>query len=336
VGCGLSKAHIRPEVLVSHSNARLTVHGRKLIIDRHAAGWKRAHIAAAMGISRKCVGTWITRYATEGDAGLQDRSSRPHTSPTRTPVEVEDRIVELRTRERRGPDWLGAELGVPARTVSRVLARRGQPRLCALDPMTGEVIRSSKITATRYERSRPGELVHMDVKKLGRIPAGGGWRAHGRAAGSTSLHRATKVGYDYVHSLVDDHSRLAYSEVLPDEKGVTCAGFLTRAAGYFAAQGIPRIERVMTDNAWAYQRSIKGVCAQLGARQKFIRPHCPWQNGKVERLNRTLVTEWAYRQVFTSNDQRAAALAPWIEHYNTRRRHSALGGLPPVSRLSPT
>ena len=192
MGCGLSKAHIRPEVLVSHGNARLTVHGRKLIIDRHAAGWKRAHIAAAMGISRKCVGTWITRYATEGDAGLQDRSSRPHTSPTRTPVEVEDRIVELRTRERRGPDWLGAELGVPARTVSRVLARRGQPRLCALDPMTGEVIRSSKITATRYERSRPGELVHMDVKKLGRITAGGGWRAHGRAAGSTSLHRATK------------------------------------------------------------------------------------------------------------------------------------------------
>jgi transposase InsO family protein len=247
---------------------------------------------------------------------------------------VEDRIIELRSRERRGPDWLGAELGVPARTVSRVLVRRGQPRLCALDPMTGAVIRSSKQTATRYERSRPGELVHMDVKKLGRIPDGGGWRAHGRAAGSTSRDRATRVGYDYVHSLVDDHTRLAYSEVLPDEKGSTCAGFLTRAAAYFAAHGIDRIDRVMTDNAWAYQHSIKSVCAQLGARQKFIKPHCPWQNGKVERLNRTLVTEWAYRQVFTSNDERATALAPWIEHYNTRRRHSALGGLPPVSRLS--
>jgi transposase InsO family protein len=307
-----------------------------LIVERWQAGWPKAHIAAAMGISRKCVATWISRFQAEGEAGLQDRSSRPHTTPTQTPVEVEDRIIELRRRERRGPAWLGAELGVPARTVSRVLARRGQPRLAALDPMTGEVIRSSKQTAVRYERSRPGELVHMDVKKLGRIPDGGGWRAHGRGGREITRDRATRVGYDYVHSLVDDHFRLAYSEVLPDEKGVTCAGFLTRAAVYFAGHGITRIERVMTDNAWAYQHSIKGVCASIGARQKFIKPHCPWQNGKVERLNRTLVTEWAYRQVFTSNDERAAALAPWIEHYNTRRRHSALGGLPPISRLTPT
>lgn len=336
MGCGLSKAHIRPEVLVYHGNARTTVHGRKLIVERHHAGWAQAHIAAAMGISRKCVRTWVARYAAEGEAGLTDRSSCPHTSPTRTPGEIEDRIIELRARERRGPDWLGAELGVPARTVSRVLVRRGQPRLSALDPMTGQVIRSSKQTATRYERSRPGELVHMDVKKLGRIPDGGGWRAHGRAATVDHRHKPVPTGFDYVHSLVDDHSRLAYSEVLADEKGTTCAAFLSRAAAYFAAHGIDRIERVMTDNAWAYKHSIKGVCAQLGARQKFIRPHCPWQNGKVERLNRTLVTEWAYRQVFTSNDERAAALAPWIEHYNTRRRHSALGGLPPISRLAPT
>jgi transposase InsO family protein len=287
-----------------------------------------------MGISRKCVRTWITRYETEGEAGLADRSSRPRTSPTRTPREVEDRIIELRNRERRGPDLLGAELGVPARTVSRVLVRRGQPRLCALDPMTGAVIRSSKQTATRYERSRPGELVHMDVKKLGRIPDGGGWRAHGRAAGSTSRDRATRVGYDYVHSLVDDHTRLAYCEVLPDEKGSTCAGFLTRAAAYFAAHGIDRIDRVMTDNAWAYRWSLREVVAALGAHQVFIRPHCPWQNGKVERLNRTLQSEWAYRQVFTSTAERTAALAPWIEYYNTQRRHSALGGLPPISRLA--
>jgi transposase InsO family protein len=312
------------------------VHGRKLIVARHAAGWKQAPIAAAMGISRKCVRTWITRYRTEGEAGLIDRSSRPHTSPTRTPAEVEDRIIELRRGERRGPAWLGAELGVPARTVSRVLVRRGLPRLCALDPMTGEVIRSSKQTATRYERSRPGELVHMDVKKLGRIPDGGGWRALGRAARETTKDRTARLGYDYVHSLVDDYSRLAYSEILPDEKGATCAAFLARAAAYFNAHGIDRIDRVMTDNAWAYRYSLRDVCASLGARQKFIKPHCPWQNGKVERLNRTLAMEWAYRQVFTSNDKRAAALAPWIEHYNTRRRHSALGGLPPISRLSPT
>jgi len=321
---------------VSHGNARTTVHGRTLIVARHQAGWKQAHIAAAMGISRKCVRTWLTRYAAEGQSGLVDRSSRPHTSPRRTPAVVEDSIVELRGRERRGPAWIGAELGVPARTVSRVLVRRGQPRLAALDPMTGQVIRASKATAVRYERSRPGQLVHMDVKKLGRIPDGGGWRAHGRAAGSTSRRRDTVVGYDYVHSLVDDYSRLAYSEILTDEKGATCAAFLARAAAYFAAHGIDRIERVMTDNAFAYRYSLREVCASLGARQKFIRPHCPWQNGKVERLNRTLVTEWAYRQPFTSNAQRTAALAPWLEHYNTRRRHSALGGHPPVSRLSPT
>src|SRR4051812_9264174 len=168
------------------------------------------------------------------------------------------------------------------------MARRGAPRLAALDPMTGQLIRSSKATAIRYERARPGELVHMDVKKLARIPDGGGWRALGRAARETTRNRASKLGYDYVHSLVDDHSRLAYSEILPDEKGATCAAFLARAAAYFADHGIDRIERVMTDNAWAYQHSIKSVCAHLGARQKFIKPHCPWQNGKVERLNRTL------------------------------------------------
>jgi transposase InsO family protein len=321
---------------VSHANARTTVHGRLLIVARRQAGWRPAHIAAAMGISRKCVRTWLDRYAAEGEAGLVDRSSRPHSSPRRTAVEVEDQIVALRERERRGPAFIGAELGVPARTVSRVLVRRGQPRLSALDPMTGQVIRSSKVTAVRYERARPGELVHMDVKKLARIPDGGGWRAHGRAAREQTRDRTARVGYDYVHSLVDDHSRLAYSEVLTDEKGTTCAAFLTRAAAYFADHGIDRIERVMTDNAWAYKWSLRQVITTLGARQRFIKPHCPWQNGKVERLNRTLTTEWAYRQAFTSNDQRTVALAPWIEHYNTQRRHSALGGKPPVSRLAPT
>jgi transposase InsO family protein len=288
-----------------------------------------------MGISRKCVATWLHRFATEGEEGLWERSSRPHTCPHRTSAEVEQQIVATRQRERRGPQWLAAELGVPARTVSRVIARHGLPRLCQLDSITGEVIRSSKATAVRYERDRPGELVHMDVKKIGRIPAGGGWRVHGRGAGD-NRDRKHGIGYDYVHSLVDDHSRLAYSEVLPDEKGTSCAAFLTRAIDYFTSHGITRIERLMTDNAWAYRYSLREVCATHGIAQKFIRPHCPWQNGKVERLNRTLQTEWAYRQAFTSNDQRAAALAPWLEHYNTQRRHSALDGLPPVSRLLPT
>ena len=322
---------------MSHANARTTVLGRLLIVERHRAGWPQAHIAAAMGISRKCVKNWLDRYGAEGEAGLVTRSSRPHSLPTRTRLEVEQRIVDLRERERRGPDWIGAELGVPARTVSRVLARHHVPHLALLDPITGQVIRASKATAHTYERARPGELVHMDVKKLGKIPDGGGWRAHGRnESTSGQRHKHTKVGFDYVHSLVDDFSRLAYSEVLPDEKGSTCAAFLTRAAAYFAGHGIGTIERVMTDNAWAYRYSLHEVVEKLGGRQKFIKPHCPWQNGKVERLNRTLQTEWAYRQVFTSSTERAAALAPWIEYYNTRRRHSALGGLPPVSRLLPT
>lgn len=321
---------------MAHGNARTTVQARLLIVQRYQAGWPQAHIAAAMGISRKCVKTWLDRFASEGSAGVRDRSSRPHSSPTRTPARVERRIVALRKRERRGPDWIGAELGVPARTVSRVLARHHVPRLATLDPITGAVIKASKSTAMRYERARPGELVHMDVKKLGRIPDGGGWKAHGRPNREATRNRASKIGYDYVHSLVDDHSRLAYSEILPDEKGPTCAAFLTRAATYFATHGIDRIERIMTDNAWAYRWSLRDVCASLGARQTFIKAHCPWQNGKVERLNRTLLTEWAYRQAFTNNTDRARALAPWLEHYNTRRRHSALGGLPPVSRLPPT
>ena len=318
---------------MSHGNARLTLHGRLLIVQRHQAGWPKAHIAAAMGVSRKCVRTWICRYETEGEAGLRDRSSRPRRTPTRTPVEVEARIIELRRRERRGPDWIGAELGLCPRTVSRVLTRNAMPRLAVLDPITGHVIRASKATAVRYERARPGELVHMDVKKLGRIPDGGGWRVHGRGIPRDRVHGP---GFDYVHSLVDDHSRLAYSEILPDEKGLTCEGFLRRGLQYFAARGVTDIGQLMTDNAWAYRFSLRDLCAAAGIQQIFIRPHCPWQNGKVERLNRTLLTEWAYRQVFLTNDERAAALAPWLEHYNTQRRHSALGGRPPISRLLPT
>lgn len=320
---------------MSHANAHLTFHGRLLIVRRREAGWAQAHIAAAMGCSRKTVRYWLARFAAEGRAGLHDRSTRPRTSPARLSAADERMIVQLRTTQRLGRDEIAARTGIAPRTVSRVIARHGLPRLAALDPMTGEVIRSSKQTAIRYERARPGELVHMDVKKLGRIPDGGGWKAHGRQMGSTAARKQIKVGYDFVHSLVDDHSRLAYSEIHPDERGETCAGFLDRALDYFAAHGITRVERLMTDNAWAYRFSLRGLCAARDIRQVFIRPHCPWQNGKVERFNRTLQTEWAYRRPFTSNDERTAALDPWLEHYNTERRHSALGGQPPISRLAP-
>jgi transposase InsO family protein len=324
---------------VAHRNARLTFHGRLLLVQRvRQQAMPVAHVAKAMGVSRQCAHRWVARFDAEGETGLHDRSSRPHRIPNRTPLVVEELVVAARHEHRRGPDWLGPELGVPARTVTRILRRHHVPLLSECDPLTGEVIRSSKATAIRYERDRPGELVHMDVKKIGRIPDGGGWRAHGRQAGSTSRDRKTKVGYDYVHSLVDDHSRLAYSEIHADERGGTVAEFYERAAAYFAAHGIVRIERLMTDNAFSYRYGtrLREFLAAAGTRHIFIKPHCPWQNGKVERLNRTLQIEWAYRQVFTTNDERSAALAPWLDYYNHRRRHSALGGLPPISRLSPT
>jgi transposase InsO family protein len=323
---------------MAHRNARLNVWGRWLLVDRVVGrGRPVAHVAKELGVSRQCAHRWLRRYRLEGASGLHDRPSRPRRSPTRTSSEVEAQVLQARREHRRGPDGISAELGIPPRTVSAILRRRGVPHLVDCDPLTGELIRATRQTAHRYERSRPGELVHMDVKKLGRIPDGGGWRADGGTlANHVSRRDKTPIGYDYVHSLIDDHSRLAYSEILSDEQGRTCARFLLRAAEYFAVHGIGSVERVMTDNAWAYRYSLGHVVEQLGAKQVFIRPHCPWQNGKVERLNRTLQSEWAYRQVFTSNAERAAALAPWLEYYNTRRRHSALGGRPPISRLSPT
>jgi transposase InsO family protein len=324
---------------VSHANARLTVHGRALLVDRILGDQRPvAHVAAELGVSRQCAHRWVRRFREEGMAGLTERSSRPHRCPRRTPLAIEGAVVALRLSERRGQDWIGVELGVAARTVSTILRRHQMPYLRDCDPLTGVPIRASKTTAVRYERTRPGELIHMDVKKIGRIPDGGGWKAHGRPAGDTYAHKVARTGFDYVHSAVDDYSRLAYSEILTDEKGATCAAFLARAADYFAARGMTTIERVITDNHFSYRRSadVAAVIATMGATHKFIRPHCPWQNGKVERYNRTLQTEWAYRQVFTTNDARSAALAPWLEHYNNQRRHSALGGQAPISRLSPT
>lgn len=328
-----------PEVFMGHANARLTVFGRRLLVDRvRGEGMPVAHVARAMGVSRQCVHRWVARWDAEGDAGLVDRSSRPHVSPRRVPVAVEEAVVAARAEHRRGQDWLGPELGIPPRTVSRILRRRQVPRLAECDPLTGERIRTSKATAVRYERDRPGELIHLDVKKIGRIPDGGGWRARGRLGSRTGTERRARIGYDYVHSAVDDHSRLAYSEILGDEQAETCAGFLRRAASHFASHGIRRIEAVMTDNAWPYTKSaaFTEAITRLGAHHLTIRPHCPWQNGKVERFNRTLQTEWAYRQLFDSNHQRAQALPPWLDYYNHRRRHTALAGLPPISRVSPT
>jgi transposase InsO family protein len=323
---------------VSHANSRLTFHGRCLLVQRVRFDQRPvSHVAKEMGLSRQAAHRWVARFDAEGFEGLHDRSSRPHSTPTRTPVAVETGVLLARDELRAGRDRIAAATGVPARTVSRILTRHGRPPIAALDPVTGVVIRASRATPNRYERAEPGDLVHLDVKKLGRIPEGGGWRAHGRAMGSTSARKKQVLGFDYVHAAVDDHSRLAYAEIHPDEKGTTAAGFLARAAEFFAGRGI-EIREVITDNAWAYRHSVdfRDTVTALGAKQRFIKPHCPWQNGKVERFNRTLQTEWAYRQPFTSNDARAEALAPWLEHYNTERDHHGIGGRPPISRCPST
>jgi transposase InsO family protein len=319
---------------MAHPNARLTPRGRLLLVERILAGHRVSDVAAQLGCSRTCAYKWLYRYRTEGPAGLFDRTSAAHRIPRRTTVELEWRVCELRRRYRRGPEWIAAELGMCAATVGRILARHRMPALRDLDALTGIPIRRGSATGVRYERATPGELIHIDVKKLGRIPAGGGWRMHGRTA---EARRHRLVGFDYVHAAIDDHSRVAYAEIHPDETGASCAAFLVRAAAFFAICGITRIERVMSDNAFAYRLSdaFQAALARLGARHLLIRPHCPWQNGKIERFNRTLQTEWAYQRPFSSNDERAHALPGWLEYYNTQRRHSALGGRAPISRLSP-
>ncbi|MGW4979707.1 IS481 family transposase [Streptomyces mirabilis] len=311
---------------MSHRNARLTVRGRRLLVERVCSGRPVAHVAAEMGISRATAHKWIRRWRSEGEAGLIDRSSRPRTTPHRTPAPVETRVCELRQARKLGPARIGPILGLPASTVYRILTRHGLHRLAHLDRPTGQIIR-------RYERDRPGELLHVDVKKLGRIPDGGGHKALGRQAG-----RATRadMGFDYVHSAVDDHSRLAYSEIHPDEKAATCAGFLRRAAAFFATTGIDRVERVLTDNAWVYRKSSawRQALADLGASGKLTRIYRPQTNGKVERFNRTLLDEWAYLRPYTSNNERTAALADFLHTYNHHRCHTALGGQPPISRVN--
>ncbi|WP_328296787.1 IS481 family transposase [Streptomyces sp. NBC_00435] len=311
---------------MSHRNARLTVFGRRLLVERVRSGRPVAHVAAEMGISRATAHKWMRRWRAEGEAGLHNRSSRPRTTPHRTSTEVEARVCELRRARKLGPARIGPVLGLPASTVHRILTRHNLHRLAWIDRPTGTVIR-------RYERDRPGELIHIDVKKLGRIPDGGGHRILGRRAGRATRSR---MGFDYVHSAVDDHSRLAYSEIHPDEKAATCAGFLTRAAAFFHHQGITRIERVLTDNAWAYRKGLawKNALAELGASGKLTRAYRPQTNGKVERFNRTLLEEWAYPRPYTSNDERTAALADFLHTYNHHRSHTALGGHPPISRVN--
>jgi transposase InsO family protein len=324
---------------LAHANAVLTPVGRRLLVDRVLSGRPQSHVAKELGVSRQCVARWVQRFRVEGPQGLRDRSSRPRHSPAETPDRVRTRLLEVRTRERLGPPELAVRFGVSASTASRIIARAGLPKLFQLDPVTGIQIRASRRTQLRYERAAPGDLIHIDVKKLGRIPEGGGWRGRGelRSNHATGHGQNGRIGFDYVHAAVDDHSRLAYAEVLADETGPTCAGFLTRAAEFYAGHGIT-VRQVMSDNAWNYRLStdFQGVIQSLGATHILTKPHSPWQNGKVERFNRTMQEGWAYRQVFTANSDRADALSPWLHHYNYDRPHTACGGKPPISRMPPT
>jgi len=320
---------------MAHASARTNLFARRLMVERVAAGWPAAHVAEQLGVSRATVHKWLRRHAEGGDAALVDRSSRPIRMPARTPTRVEKRVLAARRRRQRGAVVLAADLGLNPSTVGRILARHHVPDLAAVDPITGDPVRCSRRSANRYEHPTPGAMIHVDVKKLGRIPPGGGWRLRGREATVAHKHKRIKTGYDYVHTAIDDHTRLAYSEIHADEKDATCAGFLHRALAWFAGHGVV-VRRLLTDNTLVYRHGTDWgwVCTAWQLKRRFTKPGCPWTNGKAERFNRTLLTEWAYAHPWTSNSLRRRGLDRFLHHYNTRRGHSALGGHPPISRLT--
>ena len=312
---------------MSHANARLTPAGRLLMVQRIEAGMPQAHVARQMGLSRGTVAKWWRRWCEHGEAGLVDRSSRPHSSPRRTPERVEERICRLRRSTRRGPVYLGARTGVPASTVWRVLRRKGLNRLSWIDRPTGRVIR-------RYERSAPGELVHLDIKKIGQIPPGGGWRIHGRnSAQGRRSKRRRPVGYTYLHVAIDDHSRVAYVEAHDNETAATLVRFWRRAQDWFWSNDMP-VDEVMTDNGPNFcSDAFAEVLSERAIVHLRTRPYRPQTNGKAERFNRTLADEFLYARRFRSESERRIRLRRWVHDYNCHRHHTAVGG-PPASRAN--
>ena len=321
---------------MSHANAALTPKHRlivaQLVVDN---GVPTAEVAARFQVSWPTVKRWADRY--RAGESMQDRSSRPHHSPNKTPQRVVKRCVSLRLRLREGPIQLAARLGIAPSTVGRILTTCRLNRLAACDRATGEPIR-------RYEHDHPGSLVHVDVKKIGNIPDGGGWRYVGRQQGKRNraatagkpknTHRQPKMGYAFVHSVIDDHSRLVYSEVHDDETAVTATAVLVRAVDWFAQRGVT-IERVLSDNGSAYKSHLwHTVCDQQGITVKKTRPYRPQTNGKIERFHKTLADGWAYARCYASEQERRDALADWIHFYNHHRPHSACANKPPITRLT--
>jgi transposase InsO family protein len=313
-----------------HRNAALSWSGRRLLADRVVGrGWTVTAAAEAAGVSVRCARKWVGRYRREGADGLYDRSSAPTRVANRTPADRVAVIVLLRQLRMTAAE-IAETLSMPLSTVSAVLRRQGMGRL-------GRIGLEQPV---RYERSRPGELVHIDVKKLGRIEGGAGWRVrdrrqhYNRTFTDKDGFRRRTVGWEYVHIAVDDYSRLAYAEVLTDETAATAIGFLKRARAFFARYGI-RVERILTDNGSAYRATLHALaCRRLGIRHQRTRPYRPQTNGKAERFIRTLLDGWAYGAIYRSSHERTTALDGWLWHYNHRRRHSALGHQPPISRTN--
>lgn len=310
-----------------HPNAPLTPEGRRrlvtLIVEE---GWSLRRAAERFQCSPATASRWARRY--RAGEPLTDRSSRPRHSPSRLSRRTERRIVALRFTHHWGPHRIGYHLRIPRSTVGRALARYAMPLLVHVDQATGLPVRVPK--PVRYELARPGELVHVDIKKLGRIPDGGGHRVLGRTVGNRNNKKQGR-GYAYLHHAVDDHSRVAYSEILDDERGETAAAFWGRARAFFAGIEVTVIA-VLTDNGACYRSRL--FAKALGdARHRRTRPYRPQTNGKVERFNRTLAAEWAYAETYTSDEARAATYGDWIHHYNHHRPHTGIGGAVPADRV---
>jgi len=323
---------------VSHPNATLTPRTRlrlaRLIVEQN---WPAAAAAKMFMVAERTARKWAARYRDEGQAGMLDRSSRPHRSPNRTSEPVVRQIVVLRWRHRLGPVQIAGRLGLAASTVHAVLTRCRINRLSRVDRVTGEPLR-------RYEHPHPGSLIHVDVTKFGNIPDGGGHRFVGRQQGDRNKRampglprgedRKPRTGKAFLHTVIDDHSRIAYAEIHSDERSHTAAGVLRRATAWFGERGVV-VERVLSDNGPAYRSRLwHDTCADLGITPKRTRPYRPQTNGKIERFHRTLADGWAYARHYDTDHERRAALPGWIHFYNHHRAHSALGGQPPITRLT--